>query len=80
MQELFVKKYWKEEDILFYIHFQNEKAVRQIEVSSICKVLLTSENPYQGESMLFDQSFDELELDKSDFITEEEFNKVWNIQ
>lgn len=80
MKEFFVKKYWDEEDVLFYIHFQNGEAVRQIEETSRDRVLLTSENPLQGESMLYDQSLDELELNKSDFITEEEFNKAWNEQ
>ncbi|MBB2951620.1 hypothetical protein [Sphingobacterium sp. JUb56] len=80
MQELFIKQYWNEEDILFYIHFQNGEAVRQIEVASNSKVFLTSENPHQGESFLYDQSFDELDLEQPDFITEEEFNKVWDDQ
>ena len=80
MKEFFVKKYWNEEDVLFYIHFQNGEAVRQIEKTSRDRVLLTSETPLQGESMLYDQSLDELELNKSDFITEEEFNKAWNEQ
>lgn len=80
MKEFFVKKYWDEEDVLFYIHFQNGEAVRQIEETSRDRVLLTSETPLRGESMLYDQSLDELELNKSDFITEEEFNKAWNEQ
>lgn len=80
MQELFVKKYWVEENVLFYIHFQNGEAVRQIEETSKGRVLLTSENPHQGDSMLYDQSLNELELNESDFITEEEFNKIWNQQ
>lgn len=80
MQELFIKKYWSEEDLLFYIHFQNGEAVRQIEVASKGKVFLTSENPYQGESILYDQPVDELDLEQSDCITEEEFNKVWDEQ
>ena len=80
MQELFVKKYWNEEDVLFYLHFQSGKAVRQIEETSKGRVLLMSENPYQEGSMLYDQSVDELELNDSDFITKEEFNKAWNKQ
>lgn len=77
MQELFIKKYWTEEEILFYIHFRNGEAIRQIEESSKGKVLLTLENPYSGDSMLYDQSIDDLDLNKSDFITEQEFNKAW---
>jgi hypothetical protein len=78
MQELFIKRYWDEDDLLFYIHFQNGEAVRQIEEASKCKVFLTSEHSHQGESILYDQSLYELDLDPSDFITEEEFNKVWD--
>ncbi|MPS66514.1 MAG: hypothetical protein DI622_09885 [Chryseobacterium sp.] len=78
MQELFVKKYWNEEDILFYIHFQNGEAIRQIEIKKKEKILLTLDNPNHGESMLYDQSIDDLNLNESDFITNEEFNKVWN--
>lgn len=78
MQEVFVKKYWDEEDILFYLHFQNGEAVRQIEQTAKGKVLLSSKYPIQGESMLYDQDLEELDLETSDFITEEEFNKEWN--
>lgn len=80
MQKLFVKKFWDEENILFYIHFQDGKAVRQIEETSNGRVLLTSETPHKGESMLYDQTLEELELNESDFITENEFNKNWNQQ
>jgi hypothetical protein len=48
MQNLFVKKYWDEEDVLFYLHFQNGEAVRQIEMTPKGKVFLTLENPRQG--------------------------------
>ncbi|MDF2934040.1 MAG: hypothetical protein K0R36_3371 [Chryseobacterium sp.] len=76
--QLFVKKYWDEEDVLFYMHFKNGEAVRQIEKTNKGKILLTSDNPNQYESMLYDQSLDDLNLNESDFITEEEFNKIWN--
>jgi len=78
MQELFVKKYWDEEDVLFYIHFRNGRAIRQIEKSPTQKLLLSLENPQQGESMLYDQPLSELDLEESDFITKEEFDKVWD--
>ena len=80
MQELFAKKFWEEEDIWYYIHFQNEEAIRQIEISPNVKVFLTLEYPQQGESMLYDQSLKELDLHDSDFITKEEFEDTWNDQ
>ena len=80
MQELFVKKFWKEESIWFYIHFQNEEAIKQIEISSKGKVFLTLKAPQQGESMLYDQSIEDLDLQDSDFITKQEFEDTWNDQ
>ncbi|AZA77813.1 hypothetical protein EG359_10400 [Chryseobacterium joostei] len=78
MQELFVKKFWKEENIWFYIHFQNEEAIRQIEISPKERILLTLESSQQGESILYDQCLKELDVENSDFITKEEFDKTWN--
>lgn len=78
MQEFYIKKYWEEENVLFYIHFQNGEAIRQIEETSGGLLFLSLENPQQGDSMLYDQSLDELDLNKSDFITEYDFNKIWN--
>jgi len=80
MKEVFVKKYWDEEDVLFYLHFQNGEAIRQIEITSNTKQKLTSSNPLNGDSMLYDQSLDELDLKESDYITESDFNKIWNEQ
>lgn len=77
MQEVFIKKYWKEEDIWFYIHFQNQRAIRQIELSNEKRTLLTLDSPQKGESMLYDQSIDDLDLNNSDYITKEEFEKEW---
>ncbi|MBY0282047.1 MAG: hypothetical protein K2W94_07840 [Alphaproteobacteria bacterium] len=78
MKEVFIKKHWGEGDVLFYIHFQNGEAIRQLEITPTSTLKLTSSNPSNGDSMLYDQSLDELDLKESDFITEEEFNKVWN--
>jgi hypothetical protein len=78
IKNIFIKKYWDEEDVLFFLHFQNGKAIKQIEITPASKLLLTLNNPLSGSSMLYDQSLDELDLIESDFITEEEFNKAWN--
>lgn len=80
MKNIFVKKYWAEEDVLFFVHFQDGTAIRQLEITPKGKVFLTVTNPRQGESMLFDQPLDERDLEPVDFITEEEFDKVWNDQ
>ncbi|AFD07527.1 hypothetical protein [Solitalea canadensis] len=78
MKEVFIKKYWKEGDVLFYLHFQNGVAIRQIEITSNAKLFLTSSSPQKDNSMLYDQSIDELDLEETDFITEDHFNKIWN--
>lgn len=77
MKEVFIKKYWDDENVLFYLHFQNDTAFRQIEITSNNKILLTSQHPRSGNSMLYDQSLKDLDLQKSDFITELEFNRIW---
>ncbi|WHT38891.1 hypothetical protein QNH98_18245 [Myroides sp. mNGS23_01] len=77
MKEIYIKKYWDEENVLFYLHFQDDKAVRQVEITSTSKVLLTLDSPMIGDTMLYDQSLEELELKEADFITEVEFNEIW---
>jgi hypothetical protein len=76
MEEVFVKKYWTEDKVLFYLHFLNGQAVEQIEITTDDKVFLSLNKPNHGESMLYDQSLDELDLDEKDFITKEEFYKI----
>lgn len=78
MKEVFVKKHWDEEDVLFYLHFQNGEAIRQVEITPTSNLKLSTSKPLNGSSMLYDQSLDELDLKESDFITEEEFNKIWS--
>ncbi len=76
-ERIFIKKYWDEEDILFYIDFKKGRAIRQIEISKNKKICLTLEKPQQDNSLLYDQSFDDLDIEESDIISEEEFNRVW---
>jgi len=67
MKEVFVKKYWDEEDILFYLHFQNGEAIAQVEITPEGRAFLSLENPG-------------LDLEDKDFITKEEFYRIWNEQ
>jgi hypothetical protein len=78
MKDIFVKKYWEEEDVLFYLHFHNNRAVRQIEIASEGAVFMDLDAPFCNGAMLYDKPLDELNLKKSDFITEKDFNSVWN--
>ena len=74
MTEVLIKKYWAEENTLFYVHFQDCKAVRQIEVTPARKVFLSDENPEQEECTLYDSSLDDLR----DIICQSIFDEVWN--
>ena len=77
VEEIFTKYFWDEEKILFYSHFQNNYAVRQIEVYTDKVVFLSEENPFQGESMLYDGKYEDLEISENQFITREEFEDIW---
>ena len=74
---IYIKKEWDEENILFYLEFENDYAIKQIEVQGNKKVRLSQEHPIEGESFLYDQTLSELELDPQDFITKDEFYKIW---
>ncbi|UPT65528.1 MAG: hypothetical protein M0D57_13365 [Sphingobacteriales bacterium JAD_PAG50586_3] len=76
--ETFIKKYWDEEDILFYLHFNDEEAARQIEITKSGKVFLSQENPFSGEAFLYDQSLSDFDFDQDDIISKEEFEIAWN--
>lgn len=77
MTELFIKKNWDEDGTIFYLHFQNNIAIAQVEISDNSRVILTKERPIIGNAMLYDQSIDELELDEKDYITKNEFLDVF---
>lgn len=77
MEDVFIKKRWDEENILFYLHFKNNSAIEQMEVSSQGIIRLSEENPIYGDLALYDQSLEDLSLDKSDYISKEEFEDVW---
>jgi hypothetical protein len=78
MKDQFIKKYWAEENTLFYLHFHNEHAIRQIEVTPEMKVYLSEKKPDADHTTLYDQSINDLDLDSKDFITQNEFEQVWS--
>lgn len=77
MQKHFTKIYYEEKDMWFYNHFQVQVAVQQIVIAPEGKFYMIAEHPFQGEHMLYDQSLDDLELQDSEFISEEVFYSVW---
>jgi hypothetical protein len=78
MKDQYLKKYWAEEQVLFFVHFRDGKAVRQIEATSRRTAFVTTENPVDGESILYDQHLNDLCADSKDFITAEEFERAWS--
>lgn len=77
MKDVFIKKYWDEEDVMYYLHFQGEDAVRQIEIERDKKIFLDREHPDFGEYGLTDAYLSQLTLDKEDVISREEFETAW---
>jgi len=77
MEDIYVKKYWEEEGVLFYLHFRGHQAVRQIEIIDGEVKKMNLDNPVVGDSMLYDQSFEDLDLVQTDFISEKEFEVIW---
>jgi hypothetical protein len=78
MKEVFIKKYWAEENILFYLHFQNGKAVRQIEVTPQRKIFLSADHPQEGGCTLYDHLLDDLQIELRDLISQTVFELVWD--
>lgn len=74
----YIRKQWSEENICFYLCFEGEEAIKQIEVSSNNIIILSKENPINGEYFLYDQKLSDLELEPDDFITENVFQEIWN--
>lgn len=78
MDDLFIKKKWDEENVVFYIHFKNNVAVRQLEVYPNEKRYLSESNPFYQDSGLCDQSLETLDIEENDYISELEFDNAWN--
>jgi len=77
MTETFVKKYWDEGDLLYYLHFKGNDAIRQIEITGDNKVYLDINEPAQA-LYIYDQDLEDLELDEEDYISKEEFDGAWS--
>lgn len=73
----YIKKEWEEENTLYYFHFVGEEAVRQIEIQPDKTIYLSMKHPIWGDSFLCDQGLKSLDLSPADYITKEEFERVW---
>ena len=74
----YIKKFWAEEEILFYLCFEGEEAIKQIEVTANDIVFLSKDHPIKGDYFLYDQDLSDLELKEEDFISQKEFEEMWN--
>lgn len=85
MAEIFFRKYWKEGNTIYYIHFKNGIAIRQIEINENKIVCLSEQDSFYKEYFLYEHSFDELEdVKPEDLISKEEFDltytKMYNVR
>ena len=78
MKDVYIKMYLPEDDTSFYIHFKDEDAIRQINITPEGTFRTSTENPFNGDAMLYDQDYSELEINTNDFITEVDFLTLWN--
>ena len=79
MKETFIKKEWPEEDVIIFLHFQGEYAVRQMEIKANHVERVTLDDPIKEEIVLSDAFLSDLKLSETDFITKEEFERAWII-
>jgi len=76
--EVYIKKYWDEEAVLYYLYFRDGYAVRQVEVYGDGSVVYYDADHSQSDiEMIYDQPLEELDLLPEDFIREQEFNERW---
>ena len=78
MIDRYIRKYWEEENVEYFLHFRDEEAIRQIEVHPDKIVMLSTEHPVDDESFLYDQNYSDIEWNVKAFISAEEFDKTWN--
>lgn len=78
MSEIFIRRYYQEENIMYYLHFIGEEAVRQLEIHTDKRLRYTTEHPYDDDGGLYDQDFSDVEWPADSFITRDEFETEWN--
>lgn len=61
MTTYFIKKYWPEDNTLFYLQFQGGKAIKQIVVSTTGRVYLTEDAPVAGNLVLYNKEMEKLD-------------------
>lgn len=78
MEDLYIKKYWDEENIMYYFHVHNDVVVRQIEIQDGEKNCSDIAHSLQDNASIADICFSEMEIDNPAYVTRQEFDSVWN--
>lgn len=77
-KNVFIKKRYDEEEVTIFIHFKGKYAIRQIERYSNKTIKLSLQHPFSDDCYLYDQKISDIEWSDMDFISEEEFEEMWN--
>ena len=80
MEKYFIKKYWDEDNEMYYFHIENRNVIRQIVINynSGLVVKLSQETTNFEEYILCDQILNLVEWQDSEYISEVEFENIWN--
>ncbi|MDE5915974.1 MAG: hypothetical protein K2H08_01330 [Duncaniella sp.] len=76
--ETFIRRYYPEEDITYYLHFVGEEAIRQLEIHADKRLRYTTDHPYDDDGGLYDQNFSDIEWPADSFIIRDEFEAEWD--
>lgn len=80
MKPIYLKRYWDEDNEMYYFHIENKNVIRQIVINynSGLVVKLSQETTNFEEYILCDQILNLVEWQDSEYISEVEFENIWN--
>lgn len=80
MKPIYLKRYWDEDNEMYYFHIENRNVIRQIVINynSGLVVKLSQETTNFEEYILCDQILNIVEWQDSEYISEVEFENIWN--
>ncbi len=80
MKPIYLKRYWDEDNEMYYFHIENRNVIRQIVINynSGLVVKLSQETTNFEEYILCDQILNLVEWQDSEYISEVEFENIWN--
>lgn len=80
MKTIYIKRYWDEDNEMYYFHIENGNVIRQIVINynSGLVIKLSQETPHFDEYILCDQILEHIEWRDSEYISEVEFENIWN--